>query len=206
MNKIDVNAAKDLLSGKSYIEVIDWVKLLDQPIMASTSFGPNSAVMLHMISVYLPETPIIWVDSGYNLKDTYVVAEQLMSSLNINMKIYTPEITAERRNALMGGIPDINDPLHQKFTDQVKLAPFKSAVDDIDAQIWLTGIRQSDTSHRKEIGQVSYNKQGLLRVSPIFYWTDQDIEEYMKKFSLPTCKHYFDPTKAEEGRECGLHL
>ncbi len=32
-----------------------------------------------------------------------------------------------------------------------------------------------------------------------------DVEDYMERFELPTCKHYFDPTKVHDGRECGLH-
>ena len=32
-----------------------------------------------------------------------------------------------------------------------------------------------------------------------------DVEDYMERFELPTCKHYFDPTKVQDGRECGLH-
>lgn len=204
--KIDVKSAQAQLAGKSYQEVFEWINSLNMPLMASTSFGPNSAVMLHMISKHAPDTPVIWVDSGYNLRDTYLVAEQLMDMLDLNMKIYRPEMTAERRNAIMSGIPGINDPLHAEFTRQVKLEPFTKAINEVDAKVWITGIRKMDTAEREKMGQVSYNNQGLLRVSPIFDWTDEDIEQYMNNYKLPTCKHYFDPTKVEEGRECGLHL
>ena len=48
--------------------------------------------------------------------------------------------------------------------------------------------------------------QGLLKISPIFYWTDEDMEQYLAEHSLPDESNYFDPTKVLENRECGLHL
>ncbi|MEM8594023.1 MAG: phosphoadenosine phosphosulfate reductase family protein, partial [Pseudomonadota bacterium] len=168
-------------------------------------FGPNSAVMLHLISLYAPDVPVVWVDHGYNLRDTYIVAEEIMQRLSLNMKIYSPLITTERLNVLMDGIPLVDTPEHDQFTQRVKLEPFDRAINEISPSIWLTGIRAEDTAHRKDVGQVSYDGRGLLRVSPIFSWTDDDITNYMSQHDLPSCTDYFDPTKAEEGRECGLH-
>jgi phosphoadenosine phosphosulfate reductase len=44
-----------------------------------------------------------------------------------------------------------------------------------------------------------------VKVSPVFYWSDADMEHYLTQHNLPNEWDYFDPAKADEKRECGLH-
>lgn len=195
------------LKDRSPQEILQWAQSLNKRVFASTSFSPNSAALLHMISEVTPELPVIWVDSGYNVPDAYRVAEQIMQRLNLKMHIYNPVMSAERRNALMGGIPhpDDNEALHQEFARQVKLEPFAQAMDDLQGEVWVTGIRREETEHRKSLDIVSIDNRGVLKVAPVFYWTAAQLEDYLEQHDLPSCRHYFDPTKIHDGRECGLH-
>lgn len=195
------------LRNQSPQDIIAWTKGLNRRVFASTSFSPNSAGLLHMVKNVWPELPVIWVDSGYNLSDTYRVAEKIIQDLSLDIRVYIPQMTAERRNALMGGIPhpDDDEALHKEFTRQVKLEPFARAMKDIQGEVWITGIRQQETDFRKNLDILTYDDRGLLRVAPIFYWTDEQLEDYVKAHELPSCRHYFDPTKVLDGRECGLH-
>jgi phosphoadenosine phosphosulfate reductase len=199
----DINTS---LRNASAQEVVQWALGLGKKTIATTSFGRNAAVMLHLVSEVDRTVPTIWVDTGYNLRDTYVVAERLIRDLDLNMHVYSPEMTSERRNAIMGGIPTVDEEVrHQDFTQQVKLQPFGQALADFSPEIWLTGIRQEETEHRKSLDIVSTDNRGIIKVAPLFYWSEDDVEDYMSRFELPTCKHYFDPTKVHDGRECGLH-
>jgi len=45
-----------------------------------------------------------------------------------------------------------------------------------------------------------------LKVSPFYYWTDEDLDNYLEAYHLPKNSTYFDPVKALETRECGIHL
>lgn len=195
------------LRNQSPQDIIAWTKGLNRRVFASTSFSPNSAGLLHMVKNVWPELPVIWVDSGYNLSDTYRVAEKIIQDLSLDIRVYIPQMTAERRNALMGGIPhpDDDEALHKEFTRQVKLEPFARAMKDIQGEVWITGIRQQETDFRKNLDILTYDDRGLLRVAPIFYWTDEQLDDYVKAHDLPSCRHYFDPTKVLDGRECGLH-
>jgi len=206
MTTMDLAALNEQLRNKTPQEIIRWAVGLGKRSFMSTSFAPNAAVMLHMVSSIDPTVPVVWVDSGYNLRDAYLVAEKLMRDLPLNMRIYTPTITAERRNALMGGIPTPDEPeQHAEFTRQVKLEPFARAIDDLKPEVWLTGIRRDETEFRKSLDILSWDSRGILKVAPIFYWTDEDVANYMAQYQLPTCKRYFDPTKVADHRECGLH-
>lgn len=203
---MDLESINSKLRDAPASEVVAWALSLGKPTIATTSFGRNAAVMLHLVSSLDKSVPTVWVDTGYNLRDTYLVAERLMHDLSLNMKIYSPEMTSERRNAIMGGIPTVDEEeRHQDFTRQVKLDPFGQALEELAPEVWLTGIRELETDHRKTLDIVSVDQRGILKVAPIFYWSDEDVEGYMERFELPTCKHYFDPTKVHDGRECGLH-
>ncbi len=204
---IDLDAANASLQDKSAEEIIRWALALGEPAMGSTSFAPYAAVMLHLLTTQAPEVPVVWVDSGYNVPDTYRVAEKLIKKLKPNLRDYVPRMTAERRNAIMGGIPhpDDNPDLFQEFTRQVKLEPFDRAIQELQPKIWITGIRREETDFRKTLDILSYDNRGLLRVAPIFHWSEDQLKAYLEAYELPNPKHYFDPTKLYENAECGLH-
>jgi phosphoadenosine phosphosulfate reductase len=203
---LDLEKVNAQLRDASPAEIVQWALGLQQSTIATTSFGRNAAVMLHLVSHEDKSVPTVWVDTGYNLRDTYIVAERLIKQLELNMHVYAPEMTSERRNAIMGGVPTIQDEeMHQTFTQQVKLDPFARALEEFKPEVWLTGIRKEETEHRQGLDIVSIDARGILKVAPIFYWSEEDVEAYMEAHELPTCRHYFDPTKVNDGRECGLH-
>jgi phosphoadenosine phosphosulfate reductase len=204
--KLELDSINDSLGNASAAEIVTWALSLGHKTIATTSMGRNAAVMLHLVSEIDKSVPTIWVDTGYNLRDTYVVAERLIRDLDLNIHVYSPEMTSERRNAIMGGIPTVDEEeRHQEFTRQVKLEPFARALDEFQPEIWLTGIRREETELRKSLDIVSMDGRGIIKVAPLFHWSEDDVDAYMARYSLATCKHYFDPTKVHDGRECGLH-
>lgn len=203
---LDFDSINKHLRDANGAEIVTWALALGRRTIATTSMGRNAAVMLHLVSQVDKSVPTIWVDTGYNLRDTYVVAERLIRDLHVNIHVYSPQMTSERRNAIMGGIPTVDEEeRHQEFTRQVKLEPFNRALKEFQPEIWLTGIRREETELRKSLDIVSVDGRGIVKVAPLFYWSDDDVEDYMAQYNLPTCKHYFDPTKVHDGRECGLH-
>jgi phosphoadenosine phosphosulfate reductase len=203
---VDFDSANAALRDASAQDVVRWALDQGRRTIATTSMGRNAAVMLHLVSQVDRSVPTIWVDTGYNLRDTYVVAERLIRDLQVDIHVYSPLMTSERRNAIMGGIPTVDDEArHEEFTRQVKLEPFDRALQDFQPEFWLSGIRREETEHRKSLDIVSVDNRGIIKVAPLFYWSEEDIEAYMEQHGLPTCRHYFDPTKVHDGRECGLH-
>ena len=203
---MDIEKINQQLHDASATEIVAWALSQGKKTIATTSFGKNAAVMLNVISQVDQTVPAVWVDTGYNLRDTYVVADKLIKRIPLDYHIYSPLMTSERRNAVMGGIPTMDDEdMHTEFTRQVKLEPFNRAISEWAPEIWITGIRQQETEHRKSLDVLSWDARGILKVAPLFYWSDKQVEEYMKDNELLSCRHYFDPTKVQDGRECGLH-
>ena len=203
---MDIEKINQQLHDASATEIVAWALSQGKKTIATTSFGKNAAVMLNVISQVDQTVPTVWVDTGYNLRDTYVVADKLIKRIPLDYHVYSPLTTSERRNAVMGGIPTMDDEeMHTEFTRQVKLEPFNRAINEWAPEIWITGIRQQETEHRKSLDVLSWDARGILKVAPLFYWSDKQVEEYMKDNELLSCRHYFDPTKVQDGRECGLH-
>ncbi len=203
---MDISTINRQLRDSSAEQIIRWALSQQLKTILTTSFGKNAAALLQLASQVDQQLPAVWIDTGYNLRDTYVVAEKLMQRIPLDYHIFSPLMTSERRNATMGGIPSMEDEeLHKAFTYQVKLEPFDRAIKQFQPDMWITGIRQQDTEHRKTLDIVSRDARGLLKIAPLFYWSDDQLEAYVQSNQLLSCRHYFDPTKVQDGRECGLH-
>ncbi|TDR50549.1 phosphoadenylylsulfate reductase (thioredoxin) [Halomonas ventosae] len=186
--------------------LIRWALDQGQKPICTTNFRPFEAVILHMVTRQQPDIPIVWMDSGYNTEATYHFADELIRRLGLNLVSYLPRRSRAHREALEGPAPGIEDPRHAAFTQEVKLEPFERALREMAPDVWFTALRAEDTPERARMAPVSRNADGLLKVSPLLHWTARDLYLYLQENDLPNNFDYFDPTKVEEKRECGLHL
>ncbi len=201
----DLQQANKELQGKTAIEIVDWALKQGTNPLITTNFRPYESVILHLVTQVRPDIEVLWVDSGYNTSATYRFAEKLIRSLSLNIKTYIPQQTAAHRNVVMGGIPEVDDPLHEEFTRQVKLEPFQRAFAELKPDVWFNAIRRDQTEFRQSLDVLSRSKDGILKVAPLFNWSEAEMDAYLEKYQLPNELDYFDPTKALETRECGLH-
>ena len=208
MNHTDIASANTKLRDATPQAIIEWAIGLGKKTIVTTNFGPYEAAILHMVATLAPDMPVICIDTGYNTDATYRFAEKLIEGLKLNMHYYTPRVTAKRREAVYGGIPSVDDAdAHSAFTREVKLEPFSRAMSDFAPEVWLTAIRKEQTPFRDSLDIVTIDKaDNILKVAPLFYWKELDLEEYLVEHDLPIEEDYFDPTKVLENRECGLHV
>ncbi|MCG2460564.1 phosphoadenosine phosphosulfate reductase family protein [Flavobacteriaceae bacterium F89] len=185
-------------------DIISWVLDHAEKAVLTTNFRPYEVAILQAVTEVDPGIPVIWCDTGYNTPNTYRHAEDLISRLNLNIKLYVPKQTSAHRDAVMG-IPNIEDPRHKEFTQQVKLEPFNRAMAEHKPDIWFTNLRKGQTALRDTLDILSLGKDGVLKVSPFYHWNDAQLDVYLKERNLPNEHTYFDPTKVLENRECGLH-
>lgn len=186
-------------------QIIEWVLAGTSRPVVTTNFRPYEVAILHACSQVDPNIKVVWCDTGYNTPNTYLHAREVIAMLQLNVKLYIPNKTAAYRDAYFKGIPEVDRPLHEEFTRQVKLEPFRRAMEQEKPDVWFTNLRKGQTSFRDGIDILSYSKDGLLKVSPFYHWTDEDLNMYLKEYGLPNEFKYFDPTKALANRECGLH-
>jgi len=204
MIQIDINRVNQELKDKSPQDIVRWaINIANNPLV-TTNFRPYEAAILHLVSVQKKDIKVIWCDTGYNTPNTYKHAEAVIKTLDLNVKLYVPKQTVAHRNVVMG-IPDVNDPNHKKFTEQVKLEPFTRAFLEHKPDLWFTNLRKGQTTFRDSIDVVSIDKNGVIKVSPFYNFSDEALDAYLEKHQLPNEFKYFDPTKVLGNRECGLH-
>jgi phosphoadenosine phosphosulfate reductase len=202
---LDLDKANLEFGQSSPQSIINWALEQAHKPIVTTNFGPHEAVILHMVTQANPTISVIWIDSGYNTRATYTVAQSLIDRLNLNIDVYTPKVSAARQDAALGGIPSIDEERHAAFTEQFKLEPFSRAMQAVAPDIWFTAVRSEQTAFRRNMKVFSEGVNGVIKVAPLLQWKETQMNAYLEEHSLPNVDKYFDPTKAEAGRECGLH-
>jgi phosphoadenosine phosphosulfate reductase len=196
------------LRSQSPLDITRWaVAHSDGRVVVSTNFRPYEAVILHLCVQAKPEIPVLWVDHGYNRPATYLHAERLRTLLNLNLKPYLPRLSVAHREAIAGPVPAPDDEAGLKqFSAQMKLEPFQRGMKELAPHVWITALRKVQNPNRAGLDIVSLDSNfNTLKVSPVFYLSDAEMEAYLAKHQLPNEWDYFDPAKADEKRECGLH-
>ena len=196
------------LRAKSPLETVRWaVARAGGRAVISTNFRPYEAAILHLVVQVQPDIPVLWVDHGYNRPATYKHAEELHARLKLNLKPYLPRITPAHRDAIYGPIPTVEDEVGlKKFSAVMKLEPFQRGMKELAPTVWITALRKVQNPNRAGLDIVSLDENfGALKVSPFFYFSDADLDAYLEQHKLPNEWDYFDPAKADEKRECGLH-
>ena len=191
------------LNDKSPLEIAKWAVENAQNAVVTTNFRPYEAAILYAASEAKKDIPVVWCDTGYNTPNTYRHAEEVIELLKLNIDLYVPKQTTSHRDIVMG-IPQIDDPLHKVFTEQVKLEPFKRAMANHKPDVWFTNLRKGQTAHRDNLDILSQGADGILKVSPFYYYSDEELDIFLEENNLPNEHKYFDPTKVLENRECGL--
>lgn len=204
MLKIDIKAENKRLKKKTPNEIIEWAIGLSEKRVVTTSFGMYSSVLLSSIAKKDKNINVLWCDTGYNNDKTYKHANSLIEKYGLNINIYTPKQTRGYIDVTLG-LPTVDDPKHEIFTELVKLEPFRRALEEHKPEVWFTNIRVRQTEFRDEKDILSYSNDGILKVSPFYYWDDKKLDEFLKNNQLPKNPDYFDPVKALQSRECGIH-
>ena len=210
MTSDQITQANADLRDKPALEVVQWaVAQAGGRAIVSTNFRPYEAVILHLITQVQPDIPVLWVDHGYNRPATYKHAEQLKAQLKLNIKAYVPKLTAAHYDAVHGGMPEPtpeNEERIKAFSTAMKLEPFQRGMKELAPTVWITALRKVQNPNRAGLDIVSPDDNfNSLKVSPLFQWSDAEMEAYLKQHSLPNEWDYFDPAKADDKRECGLH-
>ena len=201
---INIEAINNQLRELSPKEIVKWALSVAKNPVVTTNFRPYEAAILLAVTETATGLKVIWCDTGYNTPQTYSHAEELIAQLALNVQLYVPKQTTAHREVLLG-MPSVEDPKHELFTQQVKLEPFTRAMKEHRPDVWFTNLRKGQTAFRDGIDIVSKSKDGVLKVSPFYHWSDQRLDQYLRENELPNEFEYVDPTKVLTHRECGLH-
>lgn len=183
---VDFDAANELLRGKEATAIVQWATdVFGEYLVMTSSFGAQSAVMLHLCTQVVPRLPVVFIDTGYLFPQTYQFAEQLQQRLNLNLKIYQSPISPARMAAIYGPLWESTNKQDLDRYDRIrKVEPMQHALAELGAKAWLAGLRRSQTDYRAGLRFVE-SQDGIAKIYPIINWTPKKVHEYLVKHDLP---------------------
>ncbi len=207
---------------------IQWAKnTFGDSLVMSTSFGIQSAVLLHLVSQQIPNIPIIFIDTGYLFPETYSLAEDLTKRLKLNLLTYRANLAPKEQEDQYGKLWEQGEEGLDQYNKINKIEPMNRAITELKASAWLSGLRRQQSQSRKNLSAVQRQNK-VTKIYPIIDWDDATIYKYITENNLPYHPlwkkgyvsvgdwHSSSPLKAnmtaEETRfngikrECGLHL
>src|SRR5580698_6348170 len=82
------------------------LELLPGNHVLSSSFGAQSAVMLHLVNAIAPGIPVVLIDTGYLFPETYQFIDQLTEKLDLNLKIFRSDSSPAWQESRFGKLWD----------------------------------------------------------------------------------------------------
>lgn len=188
-----------------------------------SSFGAESAVLLHLVSRIDRAIPVIFIDTGRLFAQTHAYRETLIARLGLT------DIRTAKPDADLLSREDADRSLWRRDPDRCcavrKVAPLIQALDGFDA--WITGRKRFHGGDRSGLLLVEADDR-RVKINPLADWSRSDIDAYLGRHRLPQhplvadgflsigCEPCTDPTWPDEGTrdgrwrgtektECGIH-
>jgi len=202
------------------------LKTLPGQHIVSSSFGAQSAVMLHLVTRQQPEIPVVLIDTGYLFPETYRFVDELTEKLGLNLKVFRPEQSGAWQEAKYGKRWENGLRGLEAYNQDNKIEPMQRAIEELDVGTWFSGLRRNQSAEREATPFVETSGD-RFKVYPIADWTDKDVYDYLRKHDLPyhplwekgfvsigdvhTTRSLAEVDSIEETRffgikrECGLH-
>jgi phosphoadenosine phosphosulfate reductase len=146
-----------------------------------SSFGTESAILLHMIAEIDTATPVIFLDTGKLFPETLAYRDALIARLGLT------DVRSIRPSGAQLAAWDPDGRLWQKDVDMCcairKTNPLDAALEGFGA--WITGRKRAQGGTRAQLNMVDTGPDGRTTVNPLAFWDDARIEAYFVRHRLP---------------------
>jgi phosphoadenosine phosphosulfate reductase len=178
----ELNRAIEHLPADQRIERA--IELLPGEHVMTSSFGAQSAVMLHLVNTVIPGVPVVLLDTGYLFPETYSFIDQLTERLKLNLKVFRAESSPAWQETRFGKLWDQGLSGIERYNRINKQEPLDRALNELRASTWFAGLRRTQAKTRSRIFPIEF-RRGRYKVHPLFDWSDRDIGRYLEKHHLP---------------------
>lgn len=183
--KQSLETLNEQLETNSAEERVKWaLDNLPGTQVLSSSFGIQSAVLLHMVTRLRPKIPVLLIDTGYLFPETYLFVEELRTRLDLNLKVVVPKITRAWQEAQYGNLWEHGLEGLERYNDLNKVQPMKQALEQMGVGAWFAGLRREQSESRKNLGVLRV-QDARIKVHPLIDWNNRDVFRYLEKFNLP---------------------
>ena len=149
-----------------------------------SSFGAESAVLLHLVSRVDPTVPVLFLETGKHFPETLAYRDLLIERLGLkDLRNLTPD-PAELAKKDENGLRWSYDP--DGCCEIRKVKPLAEALLGFDASI--TGRKSFQASTRASLPRFEIDatdSQGRLKINPLIDWSPERIAAYVEEHDLP---------------------
>lgn len=184
---LDLDALNPTFEKQDPTQIVTWAAAqFGDDLVMTSSFGAESALLVHMANQALPGIRIVFIDTGYLFPETHAFMEQLRRRFDLNVWTYR---TRNDPIAYLHKAGEEN-PTWRKDVEACcavnKNEPMERAMRELRPKAWLRGIRRNQAETRKSVKPVEWSRRyECYAVSPLLNWTSREIYGYMKKHDLP---------------------
>jgi phosphoadenosine phosphosulfate reductase len=184
---LDLAVLNETFEAGDAARIVKWAAdQFGNDMVLSSSFGADSAVMIHIVNQVLPDIRIVFVNTGYLFPETHAYMEQLR--LRFDLRVWTYR-TRNDPVAYLHAAGEEN-PAWRKDVKACCAAnkdePFDRAMKELSPRAWLRGVRRDQTPVRSKMQFVEWSERAnCYAISPLLNWTPRDFHLYMKKHNLP---------------------
>ncbi len=180
----DFEKLNDEFEARKPAEIIAWaVKEFAPKFAMTSSFGPESGVLLHMASRVDPSIPVLFLETGYHFPETLAYRDQLVKMFGLK-NIINLRADSEKKAKVVAqydGVPYEKNP---DLCCQInKVEPLDAALKGYDA--WMSGIRRHQTDFRKSVRILELYEGGMYKISPLANMNSRDTWWYLKEHNIP---------------------
>lgn len=180
-----LEAVNPCLEQMSAPERVEWAfEFLPGQAVMTSSFGAQSAVMLHLVTRIRPDIPVVLIDTGYLFPETYAFVDELTERLNLNLQIFRPRLSPAWQERRFGKLWEEGEDGIRRYNRINKVEPMRKALETLDVGTWLSGLRRVQSQSRAET-PVLLRQGNAVKVHPLADWTDRDVHFYLKEHGLP---------------------
>ncbi len=146
-----------------------------------SSFGAESAVLLHMVAGIDPALPVIFLDTGKLFGET----QRYRTALTAQLGLTGVRVVRPCPRAVAATDPDGALWFHapERCCALRKVVPLAEAVAGVDA--WITGRKRSHGDVRADLPLVEATGDGRVKINPLIHWTRSDVVAYRDRHGLP---------------------
>lgn len=150
------------------------------PAAMVTSFGAESAVLLHLLAKVRKDAPVLFVDTQMLFAETLEYQLELSAFLGLtNMQVISADDTELRRQDAFGRL-HLNNP--DACCDLRKTRPLAKVLEGYD--IWVSGRKRHQSATRAALE--TFEADGArLKLNPLADWSRNDIAAYFALHTLP---------------------
>ena len=182
-NRLDeINQQLELMSAA---ERVQWaIEQLPEQHALSSSFGIQSAVMLHLVNQVQPGIPVILIDTGYLFNETYQFIDQVQAQLKLNIHSYRSLVSPAWQEAREGQLWLQGKQGLERYNHINKVEPMNRALRELKVGTWFAGLRRDQSSTRETLPVLRVQK-GKFKFHPIIDWHKRDVHRYLVQHELP---------------------